>query len=245
MNKNMIDRDDKQIRKDIGIVFQQNVLDDFLTVKENLVCKGMLYGLTRKVISKRIKELSADIDIGEILNRKYGKLSGGQKRRVDIARALINKPKILILDEPTTGLDPYSRHSVWKCVFNLQKNNGTTVFLTTHYMEEAANADRIIIIDKGSIIENDTPDNLKLKYGNDKLILYPNDINTTIAQLDNLGINANKFNDRIQVTIADSMNALAIINNIRQDIIEFEVIKGNLDQVFMTLINKSKTGAAT
>lgn len=245
VNKNKMDKDDKEIRKDIGIVFQQNVLDNFLTVKENLKCKGKLYGLSGKRIAKRIEELSLELDICEILDRRYGKLSGGQKRRVDIARALINHPKILILDEPTTGLDPFSRHKVWECVFRLQKNNGITIFLTTHYMEEAANADRIIVIDKGNIIENDTPDNLKLKYSNDKLILYPKDINTIIAKLDKLSIKSTIFTDKIQVPIANSISALAIINNLKENIIEFEVIKGNLDQVFMTLLNKSKTGEIT
>lgn len=236
VNGNMVDKDDEQIRKDIGIVFQHKMLDDFLTVKENLECKGRLYGLTRKEIDKRINELVKRIGLEKILKRKYKGLSGGEKRRVDIARALINKPKILILDEPTTGLDPYTRQIVWDYILELQRESGITLFLTTHYLEEAAVADRIIVIDKGMIIENDTPDNLKLKYSRDKLLIYPKNMDKIIEYLKGKDIEFHINKDRIVIHIKSTLLSIKIINNIKNDILGFEVISGNLDEVFMTLI---------
>lgn len=156
-----LDKEKNKIKELIGIVFQGSVLDKQLTVKENLESRASYYGLNKKEIAKRIESLTQTFDLSEILKRKYGTLSGGQRRRVDIARALINRPKLLFLDEPTTGLDPKTRLQVWEIIHNLRKETGLTVFLTTHYMEETVDCDNVVIIDSGKIVANDSPHNLK------------------------------------------------------------------------------------
>jgi len=239
INGYLLDKKDHLIRKDIGIVFQQNMLDEFLSVRENLLCRGELYGYSKKEINLHIKELSIKIGIEEILDRKYGKLSGGQKRRADIARALICKPKILILDEPTTGLDPYTRKNVWDCIMELRKEQSLTLFLTTHYMEEAANADQIIIIDKGKILENDTPLNLKIKYSSDKLYIYPKDKAELLKRFSLTKYTVESEEGKIVLHIKNNLDAIEIVSKLKNDILGFELLKGNLDQVFMTLIEKN------
>lgn len=156
-----LDKEKNKIKELIGIVFQGSVLDKQLTVKENLESRASYYGLNKKEIAKRIESLTQTFDLSEILKRKYGTLSGGQRRRVDIARALINRPKLLFLDEPTTGLDPKTRLQVWEIIHNLRKETGLTVFLTTHYMEETVDCDNVVIIDSGKIVADDSPHNLK------------------------------------------------------------------------------------
>ena len=156
-----LDKEKNKIKELIGIVFQGSVLDKQLTVKENLESRASYYGLNKKKSPKRIESLTQTFDLSEILKRKYGTLSGGQRRRVDIARALINRPKLLFLDEPTTGLDPKTRLQVWEIIYNLRKETGLTVFLTTHYMEETVDCDNVVIIDSGKIVANDSPHNLK------------------------------------------------------------------------------------
>lgn len=240
INNHVLDKDDKSIREDIGVVFQNNMLDDFLTVKENILCRGRLYSLSDEEINKRLDDIGKRIGIDSILNRKYGKLSGGQKRRADIARALINQPKILILDEPTTGLDPYTRQSVWECIENLQKQTNLTVFLTTHYMEEAAKADRIIIIDQGEIVEDDTPENLKLKYSRDVLKMYPKQIENAAKMLSRQDIEFEQEKECLKVDLKTSLDSMKILNEIKNELLGFEVISGNMDQVFMKLASEGK-----
>ena len=164
-----LDKEKNKIKELIGIVFQGSVLDKQLTVKENLESRASYYGLNKKEIAKRIESLTQTFDLSEILKRKYGTLSGGQRRRVDIARALINRPKLLFLDEPTTGLDPKTRLQVWEIIHNLRKETGLTVFLTTHYMEETVDCDNVVIIDSGKIVANDSPHNLKKDYSSNSL----------------------------------------------------------------------------
>ena len=166
-----VNKDDDKIKSLIGVVFQDSVLDDLLTVKENLKVRSKLYNMSKSEFNKNLEEIAHVTGINDFLNRQYGKLSGGQRRRADIARALINKPKILFLDEPTTGLDPNSRKSVWDMIRRLQEENNMTVFLTTHYMEEAAKADYIIIMNEGKIEAKGTTYELKEKYTKDKMIV--------------------------------------------------------------------------
>ena len=130
----------------LGVVFQTSVLDKDLTVYDNLQSRASLYGIIGKDFQNRLNKLSEILSFKDLLKRPLGKLSGGQKRRIDIARALIHNPKILILDEPTTGLDPQTRTLLWDVINNLRKEEGLTVFLTTHYMEVAADADYVVII---------------------------------------------------------------------------------------------------
>ncbi|MBN2878229.1 MAG: ABC transporter ATP-binding protein [Clostridia bacterium] len=242
INNAVLDKDDDYIRKSIGVVFQKNMLDDFLTVRENIMIRGKLYGLSKDEVNARLAGIAEKTGISGFLGRRYGKLSGGQKRRADIARALINSPRILILDEPTTGLDPATRINVWECVQSLRKEKNMTVFLTTHYMEEAAECDRIIILVKGRIAENDTPQNLKRKYSKDRLIMYPISDNKLEEMLEGEKREYIKEKNRTIIYLNSSMDAIEILSKTKKEIEDFEVIKGSMDQVFMAVIAK-KGGA--
>lgn len=216
-------KEDKKIREKIGIVYQQNCLDDLLTVKENLICRGVLHGISKKEAKKQCDKLTKVLKLEEILKKKYRTLSGGQKRRCEIAAALMHAPEILFLDEPTTGLDPATRIDVWNIVEQLQKEEGMTVFLTTHYMEEAAKADDIIIIDHGNILTAGTPFELKEKYAKDRVILYFED-------------EKGKRNEEIFVD--STLDALEIVQRCREEIAGFEVIQGNMDDVFVNVVGE-------
>ena len=172
-----LDEDKSSLKRKIGVVFQESVLDGPLSVLDNLKSRGALYGLKGKVLDERINELAYLLNLNDLLKRQVNKLSGGQKRRVDIARALIHKPEIIILDEPTTGLDPQTRKNIWNVINNLRKTEGITVFLTTHYMEEATDANYIVILDNGKITTEGSPVELKNKYTRDSVILYGADEN--------------------------------------------------------------------
>lgn len=156
-----VERKGEETKRLLGVVFQDSVLDRPLTVKENLKSRAALYGIMGKAFEKRLGELVELLDFREFLNRPVGKLSGGQRRRIDIARALLHKPEILILDEPTTGLDPQTRKLIWDVIEKIRLTENMTVFLTTHYMEEAASAGYVIILDKGKIAAEGTPYELK------------------------------------------------------------------------------------
>lgn len=156
----------------LGVVFQSSVLDSALSVYDNLQSRGALYGITGAAFQERLSELAELLEFEDLLKRAVGKLSGGQRRRIDIARALINRPRILILDEPTTGLDPQTRKTLWNVISDLRKNENMTVFLTTHYMEEAAEADYVVVLDGGRISAEGTPLELKNTYTGDFITLY-------------------------------------------------------------------------
>lgn len=240
-----IGREDMEIRRKIGIVYQQNCLDDILSVKENLICRGILHGASKREASAQLKRLCEILKLGDILKKKYQKLSGGQKRRCEIAAALMHTPEILFLDEPTTGLDPATRQDVWSAVTDLQKNEKITVFLTTHYMEEAAGADNIIILDHGKIVTAGTAFELKEKYAADKLRLYfdrADDVKEKeIAAL--LGKKKKAFrlkNERIEVFIRSTMDAIPILEAVKGQVDGFEVIQGNMDDVFLNAVGRDK-----
>lgn len=221
------------IRRKIGIVYQGNVLDDLLTVKENLLCRGILHGADKLSAEKNLKKLSEIFSLNEILKKKYRNLSGGQKRRCEIAAALMHTPEILILDEPTTGLDPSARKDVWNTIEQLRKTTDMTVFLTTHYMEEAAEADRIIIINKGKIIAQGIPYELKEKFASDHLKIYCNeDKKDTIISKLKISTYENT-NYGIKIPVKTSKEALDILNCVSEDFESFEMIQGSLDDVFI------------
>jgi multidrug/hemolysin transport system ATP-binding protein len=232
-------KNDDEIRSRIGVVFQESVLDNLLTVRENIKLRAEFYGIKGKEFESRLNEIANVIKIEEFLDKKYGKLSGGQKRRADIARALINQPEILFLDEPTTGLDPQTRISVWDTLKKLQKEKGVTIFLTTHYMEEAAQSDRVLVIDHGKIVENDTPDNLRLKYSSDLLKVFPKNKEELIKLLD---VKYSIKNDTFIIPVKDSIEALNILNSISDNLEAFEVVRGNMDDVFVSLTGKEIRG---
>ncbi|WP_294467791.1 ATP-binding cassette domain-containing protein [uncultured Anaerofustis sp.] len=227
--------DDNEIRKDIGVVFQDSVLDDLLTVKENLITRGKFYGLTNDKLNEKVNEVSSICELGEFINRPYGKLSGGQRRRADIARALINTPKILFLDEPTTGLDPKTKDSVWNMILRLKKEINMTIFLTTHYMEEASLSDYITIIDHGEIVVQGTPYDLRDKYSKDKLRIKPKDKESLINILDSNILDYKEDNDVIVIFLNDTLEAIDILGKIKDVIISFEVIHGSMNDVFLNI----------
>lgn len=232
-------KDDNEIRNNIGVVFQNSVLDDLLTVKENLHIRGSFYGLEGKVLEERIKEASRITQCDEFLDRRYGKLSGGQRRRADIARALINQPKILFLDEPTTGLDPKTRISVWETIKEMQEKFKMTVFLTTHYMEEAANADKITIISKGEIIDEGSPHELKMRYTEDILKVYKPS-REVYKYLSENNIDYILDKSTLIIGIKSVNNTIEILTNLKNYISSFEVIHGNMDDVFLNVIGNKQ-----
>lgn len=225
---------DNEIRDMIGIVFQNSVLDNKLTVKENLYTRGAYYGLTKKEIDMRLEPFMDAFELGETWNRKYEKLSGGQRRRVDIARALINEPQILFLDEPTTGLDPMSRKLVWNYIEYLRKNRGITIFLTTHYMEETRDADHVVILDKGQIIASDTPAGLKNKYTSNKIVWY-----TEKRAEPEQFLSGQKYTyEADHYNIFFDGNITDFLYENKSIITDYEVIKGSMDDVFLNLTGK-------
>lgn len=233
-----IETDQMQINKELGVVFQNSVLDGSLSVLDNLYTRASLYGIFGEDAKKRVTELSKLLDFENILNRPVGKLSGGQRRRIDVARALLHHPKILILDEPTTGLDPQTRKLVWRVVESLRKTEGMTVFLTTHYMEEAQDADYVIILDSGKISAEGTPIELKNKYTGDFITLY----NTPEDVVKKLGVAYEVKKDCIKIEVKNCMEARDIIINNPDVFTDFELVKGKMDDVFLAVTGKRLNG---
>lgn len=236
-----IDHDTAKISRELGVVFQTSVLDNKLTVLENLVSRAALYGIYGKEAKARIEELSQILEFSDLLKRTVGKLSGGQKRRIDVARALIHHPKILILDEPTTGLDPQTRQTLWHVIESLRKSENMTVFLTTHYMEESADADYVVILDSGKISAEGTPLELKNKYTGDYITLY----NPDQTKLLDLGISFQKISDTTcRIEVKDTQEARDLIAQYKDIFVDFEVTKGKMDDVFLAVTGKKLLGEA-
>lgn len=236
-----IDHDMAKISRELGVVFQTSVLDNKLTVLENLVSRAALYGIYGKEAKARIEELSQMLEFSDLLKRTVGKLSGGQKRRIDVARALIHHPKILILDEPTTGLDPQTRQTLWHVIESLRKSENMTVFLTTHYMEESADADYVVILDSGKISAKGSPLELKNKYTGDYITLY----NPDQTKLLDLGISFQKISDTTcRIEVKDTQEARDLIAQYKDIFVDFEVTKGKMDDVFLAVTGKKLLGEA-
>ena len=235
-----VDHDMKSITKEIGVVYQTSALDAKLSVKDNLTSRASLYGITGKAAKERIAALSEMLDFKELLPRTFEKLSGGQKRRVDVARALIHNPKILILDEPTTGLDPEARKLLWNVVTNLRKSRNMTVFLTTHYMEEAADADYVVILDKGKIAAEGTPLSLKNEYTGDFVTIH----NAEEEKVKALGLPYEKIRDAFRVSVKDTAEARDLIIKNPALFTDFEITKGKMDDVFLSVTGKMPEGGA-
>lgn len=223
------------VRKLIGIVYQKSILDDALTVYENIRCRAMLYNLDKQTFEQNYSFVKEKLQLADIEHHKYGKLSGGQRRRADIARALIHRPIILFLDEPTTGLDPHTRQFVWETIDNLRKEVGMTIFLTTHYMEEAAVADKIVIIKAGEIIAQGTPQQLKATFAKDTVRLFAKEEEAMKHILQRLPTVQQKSTLIAEIHIDDTFEALQIIELVKDELHSFEVIKGSLDDVFIQL----------
>jgi multidrug/hemolysin transport system ATP-binding protein len=230
--------EDDAIRAKIGVVFQDGLLDPLLTVRENLRLRGGFYGLRGKRLDEAVKACVELTGIDELVGRPYGKLSGGQRRRCDIARALVHMPKILFLDEPTTGLDPQTRQHIWQTIMRLQRERGMSVFLTTHYMEEAAEADYVIIIDNGLIAAKGTPTELKAQYARDKLKLWPAEAARVRGILDDLRLPYVQTADAIVVSIDSTMGAIPVLRRCEAWIVGFEVVLGTMDDAFIAITGK-------
>jgi len=235
----ILGKENDAIRNSIGVVFQDSLLDPLLTVRENLTTRAKFYNMSRDEIKMAVRSASVTADVLEFIDRPYGKLSGGQRRRADIARALVNTPKILFLDEPTTGLDPKTKEDVWKTIFELQKNTGMTVFLTTHYMEEAATADYIIIIEKGKIAVKGTPYELRDNYSSDTVrIKLKNDVNDQESMKNIFDTHQMEYFIKNQLFVAkinSTMDALPLLNEAESIIENFEVVHGSMQDVFLKI----------
>jgi multidrug/hemolysin transport system ATP-binding protein len=231
-------KDDNAIRASIGAVFQDGLLDPLLTVQENLRIRAGFYGLKGKKREKVIADVAKKAGVEDYLKRPYGKLSGGQRRRCDIARALVNTPKILFLDEPTTGLDPQTRKSVWETITTLQHETGMTIFLTTHYMEEAAEADFVIVIDNGNIVAKGTPSDLKERFTTDKLTLTSAHPDKVCAVLDEMKLAHSVSANRVTVPVQNTMAALPVIEAVKPEISGFTVTTGTMDDAFIAITGK-------
>ncbi len=237
-------KNDDDIRKKIGVVYQNNCLDERLTVKENLFIRGALYESNKKKLDENVARVCEVLQLEEVYNRRFGKLSGGWKRRCEIARALLHAPEILFLDEPTTGLDPATRKIVWESIGRLREEENMTIFLTTHYMEEAARASHIAIIDAGEIKEYGTPFSLKEAYAKDKLNLMPkNDRQSALKEyLTRQGIAYRQKEEILQIGVKNSMVALSLLNEVSSMIEGFEVVQGSMDDVFLYVTGRKLEG---
>lgn len=238
INAHDLDKDMDFIKSELGVVFQSSVLDSALSVYDNLQSRAALYGITGREFKKRIDELAEILDFKDLLKRTVGKLSGGQRRRIDIARALFHKPKILILDEPTTGLDPQTRRILWNVISDLRKNENMTVFLTTHYMEEAAEADYVVIIDDGKISAEGTPLELKNIYTGDYITIY----GEQEENIKKLGIEYEKIQNGYRLFVPNTGVATDLIIQNPQLFHDYEITKGKMDDVFLAVTGKTLTG---
>lgn len=229
-----------RVKRDLGVVFQSSVLDKALSVRDNLQSRAALYGIRGAGFKARLRELSGLLELEEILDRQVGKLSGGQRRRADIARALLHNPKILILDEPTTGLDPQTRKTLWSAVSRLREEQNMTVFLTTHYMEEAADADYVVILDSGRIAAEGTPLQLKNTYTGDFITLY----GVSEEQAASISGSYESVRDAFRIAVPNTAAATELIVN-RPDLFsDYEITKGKMDDVFLAVTGKKLTGGA-
>ena len=238
INGEDLDRSVDTVKRDLGVVFQNSVLDKSLSVYDNLKSRAALYGITGNAFKQRLSELSELLNFKDILKRTVGKLSGGQRRRIDIARALLQQPKILILDEPTTGLDPQTRKTVWSVVSQLRRQENMTVFLTTHYMEEAADADYVIILDSGKISAQGTPLELKNSYTGDFITLY----NISEQQVKQLELPYEALRDAYRVSVPNTKAATDLILKYPDIFNDYEITKGKMDDVFLAVTGKRLMG---
>lgn len=235
-----LDADPDTIKRSLGVVFQSSVLDKDLSVQENLASRAALYGIHGKAFRQRLAELAELLEFDDLLKRSVGKLSGGQRRRIDIARALLHRPRILILDEPTTGLDPQTRSILWRVIGDLRRSENITVFLTTHYMEEAADADYVVILDHGQIAAEGTPLALKNTYTGDFITIY----GVEEAQIRQLSASYEPIRDAFRVSVPDTAAATALILQHPEIFRDYEITKGKMDDVFLAVTGKKLTGGS-
>ena len=235
-----LDFDMSKIKNKLGEVYQNSVLDKALTVKDNLESRAALYGINGKAFKNRLSELSQLLEFDDLLGRAVGKLSGGQRRRIDVARALLHEPKILILDEPTTGLDPQTRKLLWNVISGLKDKNKMTVFLTTHYMEEASDADYVVILDGGRISAEGTPRELKNEYTGDFITLYGVDE----KQVKKIFSDYEYLRGAYRIAVPNTSEATKLIIKYPEIFEDYEIVKGKMDDVFLSVTGKKLLGGS-
>ena len=229
-------------KQNIGVVFQNNVFDDYLSVKENLMLYGQLYLRDTKAVKKRLEEICELLSLGEYVNKRFRTLSGGQKRKAEIARALFNAPRMLFLDEPTTGLDPKTRAEVWNILREIQRKSEMTIFLTTHYMEETSDADKVVIIHKGQRVCEGSPAELKATYSQDRLLITPNDAEALERNLAERGVKFEKTTDTYMIKIQSTAESIELLYAMKDNVRYYESIKGSMDDVFLNAVGEEIGG---
>lgn len=236
-------KDNNSIRSKLGVVFQHNTLDALLSVRQNLLSRAYLYERDPIKVKKNLDMVCDTLEIGPLLDRQYRKLSGGQKRRCEIARAIMNQPEILFLDEPTTGLDPQTRRMVWRSIERLRKEHNMTIFLTTHYMEEAARAQNVAIIDQGRIAAYASPTKLKEAYASDRIRVFSDSCEKVIEIAERYQMTYIEKSNHLTITIPDTMSAIPILNELSPYIDSFEVVQGTMDDAFLNITGKQNVEA--
>jgi len=227
-----------EVRSVIGVVFQDPTLDKKMTIEENLQMHAVFYDIPRSEVDGRIDLVLDLVELREWRKRTVGSLSGGMKRRVEIARGIMHYPKVLFLDEPTTGLDPQTRSHVWEYIVKLAREKNITVFLTTHYMDEAEICDMVAVMDHGKIVAHDTPHNLKRQYTKDRAYITTRDPDDLEGLLKAKNMNFTKKEDRYRVDADDLGTTLDILAELRPDIVDIEIRKGTLNDVFLEITGR-------
>jgi ABC-2 type transport system ATP-binding protein len=238
INGHDVTLDKDKVRSDIGIVFQESTLDGKLTVEENLRLHCVFYNVPKALINERVNFALKLVDLENRRGSTVESLSGGMKRRAEIARGLVHFPKVLFLDEPTTGLDPQTRANVWDYIHKLQQEQKITIFLTTHYMDEAEICNQVAIIDGGKIVAHDTPYNLKKKYAATTMRLQLSNNEALIKHLEAKQLTYRVEDGQVIIhakQIADILEINALFINQIEDI---EINKGTLNDVFIAITGK-------
>ncbi len=227
----------RQVQRSIGLVFQDPTVDEYLTAEQNLRFHGYAYGVPRDLIEQRITELMALVELSDRRKSKVNTYSGGMKRRLELARGLLHHPQILFLDEPTLGLDPQSRRHIWDYVLALRREEELTIFLTTHYMDEAEHCDRIAVIDQGKIVALDTPEKLKDGVGGDLVTIEAEDTAQAVAELkDSLGITPEVDDGVVTFSVPRGDTFLPdFIRGFMTRLLSVSVRRPTLDDVFLQL----------
>lgn len=233
-----VSRQKEQVRNDIGIVFQESTLDDKFTIEENLRLHCDFYRVPKNEVKERIDFVLDLVDLEERRKAPVKSLSGGMKRRAEIARGLVHYPKVLFLDEPTTGLDPQTRSNVWEYIYRLQKQKNITIFLTTHYMEEAEICQKVAIIDKGRIVAHDTPYNLKKQYTSTIMKIETEDMKTMENYLAVKNLKYKTVDNLVTTYVNNSEQILEVLADNKHIINDLEITKGSLNDVFLAITGK-------
>lgn len=227
-----------ELRRHIGVVFQNSTMDDILSLRSNLLLRCGLYNVTKKQAHIRVEELIALCDLSDFVDQKVSTLSGGQRRKGDIARALIVNPTLLILDEPTTGLDPHSRLQIWQTIERLQKDKNMAILLTTHYLEEAEKADQIIMIKQGEIIAQGTVEALTKQFETGKLILYSEYLEMLQDTLQKNNISYITKDTSVEISLGVKTDPLSILKKVEMYVRTFEVRLGSLEDAFLKIMKE-------